>query len=156
MSRTEPKIAPFFKALFKMRLLWIFLAVMVGGLGLGAWFIIRFLGARPNELPFPLLFAFIVGMPILIYICYQAYTEKPLQLSAEEQKPYYNARAIREMISAVPLLLGAGATFYFLARSQIQYISVVLLPALCLWLLLRMLLGRLLLGKRPRLPGSRG
>lgn len=154
MASIQRDIKTFFRVLPKMGLFWTFLVLMIGGLALSFWFNIRFLGATWDELPFPMLVTFGIGMSIFIYLCYQVYTGKIPQSPTEEQKPHFRAMAVRECIATIPLLFGAIATFYLLATNQIGYISVVLMPSLAMWLLLRFLLGRLLLGKKPKAPSN--
>ena len=142
MAKREVDIGTFLKALPRMRAFRLLLALLLLGLAFWSWFDLQLKGASPRELLIPNLFALMVALPIIIYVCYQVYIGKIPEHPPVEHKAYYRAIAIRDSIAAIPLFLSTLAIFYFLGTSQFHYILPVLIPSIFLWFILRFLLRR--------------
>lgn len=129
----------FVQTLLKLRLFWYGLLGLIIGLGFSAWFFLRVLNAPVAVVFIGMLWATLVGVCIIIYMCYQFYTGK---LTIPRDAMEARSAVVREIIVATPLVLGATGIFYLLATHRLTYITPLVVPSLILWLLLRFLLRR--------------
>lgn len=119
-----------------MRAFWQLFGIFLVGMAVATWFLLRGLNAPAIGLLFGLAWAALVGMSIIIYMCYLSYAGKlPGPRTAME------ARSIlfREIVVMTPLWIGAGCFFWFLATGRMTYITPVMIASLACWLVLRFL-----------------
>lgn len=125
-----------------MKVFWLCLLGVALGLGFVSWVHHLVTGTTPDEIIAPMLFALAFSAVVLLLGSYKLHTGKSARI------PHSSALriAMGEVISTIPLVLGVISIFYFLATSRFEYILLVLIASLGLWLFLRFLLRKMLEG----------
>ena len=139
MAYNQLEVKRFLRTLPKMKMFWGCLISLMMGLGLASWFFLRVLDAPLIGLLVGILWATLVAMCVIVYMCYQFYTDR---LTVARDASDARAIVLREIIVATPLLLGAIGIFYFLTIRRFPYITPVVISSLGLWLVLRFFFRR--------------
>jgi hypothetical protein len=125
-----------FKA-FRVLVFWLFV-----GLVLVAWLIPRVTPTSTVGLFFALTHTFFAGFGIILYLCYREFkTLKPDGLTETVRKDQFRS-VMRELILSIPLLIGGIANIFFIIHRRFDYVLIVSVVCLPLWICLRYLLGR--------------
>jgi len=139
MVKSEPERQRFLQTLPKMKVFWGGLLSLGMGLGVGALFFLRVLNASPAGVLIGVIWATLVTVSIIVYMCYQFYSGK---FAIPRDVVEAGLIVSREIIVVTPLLVGTIVIFYFLATDRLSYITPAVVASFVLWLLLRLLLRK--------------
>jgi MFS family permease len=125
-----------------MNAFWILILSLMIGLVLGGWFVAHVIPNSLGALIVGLVHALIVGLVVILFLCYRAYKSELLEQSNQRPIPNQLTRVKHELIAAIPLFLGALAEFYFIVVGKFTHIIVIGFLSLLFWVALRIFLSR--------------